>query len=78
MHVFPYFLTLLHVFVMHSSEHFQYSPFCVVFLCSCDKVYYRPLGIFLLGQIVTSQYNPSPFGFTMYSINNHLSSSIRL
>ena len=49
---------------MHSSTNVQAPPISVVLLCSCDKVYYKQevcLLLYLLGQIVTQQYNPNPF-----------------
>jgi len=48
---------------MHSSAKPKVPPLSVVFLCSCDKVYHKQVVrflVYLLGQFVTSTYNPNP------------------
>ena len=49
--------------LMHSSAKPKVPPLSVVFLCSCDKVYHKQVVrflVYLLGQFVTSTYNPNP------------------
>jgi len=54
---------VLQAVTVHSSVNFQYISIYVVFFCSCDKVFYKQevsFLFYLLGQIVTWQYNPNP------------------
>ena len=47
---------------MHGSENVQAPPILIVFLSMCDKIYNTQevwFLLYVLGQIVTWQYNPN-------------------
>ena len=57
------YLSTLEIKTMHSSAIFQAPPISVVFYCPCDNFYHKQkvsFLLYLLGQIVTYQYNSKP------------------